>query len=97
MLTLLNNSRPLPSSLLLTALVEVGGYNALLAKYSSAVPSLVSSMDPVRYNISSHCYVPRPDAFNLFRDPTTGDLPWPGVVFGIAIVGGWYWCTDQVK
>uniref|UniRef100_A0A8C4I6X3 Sodium/glucose cotransporter 2 n=1 Tax=Dicentrarchus labrax TaxID=13489 RepID=A0A8C4I6X3_DICLA len=49
-----------------------------------------------RYNISPHCYTPRQDAFNLLRDPTTGDLPWPGVIFGIAIVGGWYWCTDQV-
>lgn len=79
------------------AFSEVGGYNALLAKYSSATPANFSSMDPERYNISSHCYTPRPDAFNLLRDPTTGDLPWPGVVFGIAIVGGWYWCTDQVN
>uniref|UniRef100_A0A8C4I6D0 Sodium/glucose cotransporter 2 n=1 Tax=Dicentrarchus labrax TaxID=13489 RepID=A0A8C4I6D0_DICLA len=76
--------------------VQVGGYSALLAKYSSATPSNFSSMDPQRYNISPHCYTPRQDAFNLLRDPTTGDLPWPGVIFGIAIVGGWYWCTDQV-
>uniref|UniRef100_A0A8D0A6Z1 Sodium/glucose cotransporter 2 n=1 Tax=Sander lucioperca TaxID=283035 RepID=A0A8D0A6Z1_SANLU len=63
---------------------EVGGYSALLAKYSS------------RYNISPHCYTPRQDAFSMLRHPTTGDLPWPGVLFGIAIVGGWYWCSDQV-
>uniref|UniRef100_A0A671UAN6 Sodium/glucose cotransporter 2 n=1 Tax=Sparus aurata TaxID=8175 RepID=A0A671UAN6_SPAAU len=75
---------------------EVGGYSALVVKYSSAIPSNFSSMDPRRYNISPDCYTPRPDAFSLLRDPTTGDLPWPGVVFGIAIVGGWYWCTDQV-
>ncbi|KAM3616844.1 uncharacterized protein V6R79_024431 [Siganus canaliculatus] len=75
---------------------EVGGYNALLEKYSSAIPSHVSSMDPQRYNISSQCYTPRQDAFNLLRDPFTGDLPWPGALFGIAIVGGWYWCSDQV-
>ncbi|XP_069552676.1 sodium/glucose cotransporter 2 [Brachyistius frenatus] len=75
---------------------KVGGYSALLAKYSSAMPRNISSMDPERYNISPQCYTPRQDAFNLLRDPTTGDLPWPGVVFGIAIVGGWYWCTDQV-
>uniref|UniRef100_A0AAQ6A8A6 Sodium/glucose cotransporter 2 n=1 Tax=Amphiprion ocellaris TaxID=80972 RepID=A0AAQ6A8A6_AMPOC len=75
---------------------EVGGYSALVAKYSSAVPRNVTSLDPQRYNISSKCYFPRQDAFSLLRDPTTGDLPWPGVLFGIAIVGGWYWCTDQV-
>ncbi|XP_069391135.1 sodium/glucose cotransporter 2-like isoform X4 [Paralichthys olivaceus] len=75
---------------------KVGGYSSLLAKYSSAMPRNFSSMDPQRYNISSLCYTPRQDAFNLLRDPTKGDLPWPGVLFGIAIVGGWYWCTDQV-
>uniref|UniRef100_A0A671UAU4 Sodium/glucose cotransporter 2 n=1 Tax=Sparus aurata TaxID=8175 RepID=A0A671UAU4_SPAAU len=83
-------------SLSLQAFAEVGGYSALVVKYSSAIPSNFSSMDPRRYNISPDCYTPRPDAFSLLRDPTTGDLPWPGVVFGIAIVGGWYWCTDQV-
>uniref|UniRef100_A0A8B9GVP2 Sodium/glucose cotransporter 2 n=1 Tax=Astyanax mexicanus TaxID=7994 RepID=A0A8B9GVP2_ASTMX len=77
---------------------EVGGYSTLLEKYSSALPSpsLRLSPSPHLYNISSACYTPRQDAFNLLRDPVTGDLPWPGVVFGIAIVGGWYWCTDQV-
>ncbi|KAA8593783.1 hypothetical protein FQN60_004617 [Etheostoma spectabile] len=65
---------------------EVGGYSALLAKYSSAMPSNFSSMDPQRYNISPHCYTPRQDAFSMLRHPTTGDLPWPGVLFGIAIV-----------
>ncbi|XP_071393013.1 sodium/glucose cotransporter 2 isoform X1 [Centroberyx affinis] len=75
---------------------EVGGYSALLASYSSAMPGATSSLDPQRYNISPQCYTPRQDAFSLLRDPATGDLPWPGVLFGIAIVGGWYWCTDQV-
>uniref|UniRef100_A0A4W6DK49 Sodium/glucose cotransporter 2 n=1 Tax=Lates calcarifer TaxID=8187 RepID=A0A4W6DK49_LATCA len=75
---------------------EVGGYSTLLDKYHSATPRNFSSMDPQRYNISPQCYTPRPDAFSLLRDSTTGDLPWPGVLFGIAIVGGWYWCTDQV-
>ncbi|KAF0030703.1 hypothetical protein F2P81_017434 [Scophthalmus maximus] len=79
-----------------TAFAKVGGYSSLVARYSSAMPRNFTSMDPQRYNISSHCYTPRPDAFSLLRDATTGDLPWPGVLFGIAIVGGWYWCTDQV-
>ncbi|XP_069044532.1 sodium/glucose cotransporter 2 [Lepisosteus oculatus] len=78
------------------AFAEVGGYSALLDRYSSALPSLVQSADPARYNISASCYTPRADAFNLLRDPLTGDLPWPGVLLGIAIVGAWYWCTDQV-
>ncbi|CAL8360618.1 unnamed protein product [Merluccius merluccius] len=75
---------------------KVGGYAALMARYSTALPNATESQDPQRYNISAQCYTPRPDAFNLLRDPVEGDLPWPGVLFGIAIVGGWYWCTDQV-
>ncbi|CAM4551498.1 unnamed protein product [Leuciscus chuanchicus] len=75
---------------------EVGGYSALLEKYSSSLPSQRISLYPLEYNISEHCYTPREDAFHLLRDPTTGDLPWPGVLFGIAIIGSWYWCTDQV-
>ncbi|XP_064840589.1 sodium/glucose cotransporter 2-like isoform X4 [Oncorhynchus masou masou] len=78
------------------AFFEVGGYNALLEKYKLALPSANQSLEPQRYNISPQCFTPRDDAFQLLRDPVTGDLPWPGVLFGIAIVGGWYWCTDQV-
>uniref|UniRef100_A0A8C5AWB9 Solute carrier family 5 member 2 n=1 Tax=Gadus morhua TaxID=8049 RepID=A0A8C5AWB9_GADMO len=78
------------------SLSKVGGYAALLARYSTALPNATESLDPQRYNISARCYTPRPDAFQLLRDPVEGDLPWPGVLFGIAIVGGWYWCTDQV-
>ncbi|XP_038129072.1 sodium/glucose cotransporter 2 isoform X2 [Cyprinodon tularosa] len=75
---------------------EIGGYGALLEKYSSAIPSNISSLDIQRYNISPQCYTPRQDAFSLLRDPTAGDLPWPGVVFGMTIGGIWYWCSDQV-
>lgn len=82
---------------LLAAFAEVGGYNALVAKYSSALPANFTSLDPQRYNISPQCYTPRADAFSLLRDTSTGDLPWPGVLFGIAILGGWYWCSDQVR
>ncbi|KAJ8369074.1 hypothetical protein SKAU_G00091020 [Synaphobranchus kaupii] len=78
------------------AFVEVGGYGALLERYPSSLPTARMSSDPQRYNISEHCYTPRADAFQLLRDPVYGDLPWPGVLFGIAIVGSWYWCTDQV-
>ncbi|MED6273685.1 Sodium/nucleoside cotransporter [Characodon lateralis] len=75
---------------------KIGGYSALLTKYSSAIPSNFSSLDTQRYNISSQCYTPRQDAFSLLRDSTAGDLPWPGVVFGMTIGGIWYWCSDQV-
>ncbi|KAM9452914.1 LOW QUALITY PROTEIN: sodium/glucose cotransporter 2 [Salvelinus alpinus] len=64
--------------------------------YRLALPSTYQSLEHQLYNISPQCFTPEDDAFQLLRDPVTGDLPWPGVLFGIAIVGGWYWCTDQV-
>ncbi|OWK60235.1 Sodium/glucose cotransporter 1 [Lonchura striata] len=77
----------------ITAFAEVGGYEAFMQKYMAAIPSNVSyggtAVDPA-------CYTPRRDAFHIFRDASSGDLPWPGLVFGLSILAMWYWCTDQV-
>ncbi|MEM1218062.1 MAG: sodium:solute symporter [Bacteroidota bacterium] len=35
------------------------------------------------------------DHFNMWRPATDKEFPWTGMVFGGAIVGIWYWCTDQ--
>jgi len=32
---------------------------------------------------------------NLIRSNQDKDFPWLGVAFGSAIIGFWYWCTDQ--
>ena len=32
---------------------------------------------------------------SLIRDKADPDFPWTGVIFGSAIIGFWYWCTDQ--
>uniref|UniRef100_UPI00398F1B94 sodium/glucose cotransporter 1 n=1 Tax=Pristiophorus japonicus TaxID=55135 RepID=UPI00398F1B94 len=72
---------------------EVGGYDAMREKYMNAITS--QTTDPV-LNISAACYTPRPDSFHLFRSPLTGDIPWPGLIFGLTILAIWYWCTDQV-
>nr|XP_057920376.1 sodium/glucose cotransporter 1 [Doryrhamphus excisus] len=68
---------------------EVGGYENFQEGYMTAVPSITA-------NFSKSCYEPRQDSFHIFRDPITGDLPWPGLVFGLTIQATWYWCTDQV-
>jgi len=31
----------------------------------------------------------------LIRSPKDPDYPWTGVILGSAIIGFWYWCTDQ--
>ncbi|HNR07514.1 MAG TPA: sodium:solute symporter [Saprospiraceae bacterium] len=33
--------------------------------------------------------------FNMWRPSSDPNFPWTGLVFGGAIVGTWYWCTDQ--
>ncbi|OBS57031.1 hypothetical protein A6R68_11844, partial [Neotoma lepida] len=40
--------------------------------------------------------IPRPDAFHVLRDPVNGDIPWPGLIFGLTVLATWCWCTDQV-
>ncbi|KAG8521246.1 Solute carrier family 5 member 4, partial [Galemys pyrenaicus] len=75
------------------AFAEVGGYESFTEKYMNSIPSVVEGDN---LTISSKCYTPQEDAFHIFRDPLTGDIPWPGLIFGNTLVAMWYWCTDQV-
>ncbi|XP_036450499.1 sodium/glucose cotransporter 1 [Colossoma macropomum] len=68
---------------------KVGGYDNFQDLYMEAIPTVVT-------NVSADCYTPRADSFHIFRDAVTGDLPWPGLIFGLTIQAAWYWCTDQV-
>lgn len=76
-----------------SAFAEVGGYEAFMQKYMEAIPSNISYGNTL---VDPKCYTPREDAFHIFRDAVTGDLPWPGIIFGLSIIAMWYWCTDQV-
>jgi hypothetical protein len=44
----------------------------------------------------TQCGHPRNDAFVMLRDPVTGDIPWPGFIFGQFPSSTWYWCADQM-
>uniref|UniRef100_K7G1G8 Sodium/mannose cotransporter SLC5A10 n=1 Tax=Pelodiscus sinensis TaxID=13735 RepID=K7G1G8_PELSI len=67
---------------------HIGGYQNLEEAYLKAVPAkIIPNMT---------CHLPRADAMHLFRDPVSGDLPWPGMTFGLSVLATWYWCTDQV-
>lgn len=71
----------------------MGGYEAFMTKYMNAIPSVITDGNST---IDQKCYTPRADSFHIFRDPIKGDLPWPGLIFGLSILALWYWCTDQV-
>ncbi|XP_070255380.1 sodium/glucose cotransporter 1-like [Myotis yumanensis] len=75
------------------AFKEVGGYQELLHKYPNAKPSIIQEGN---WTAPPACYLPREDSFHIFRNAITGDLPWPGVVFGIPILSIYYWCSDQI-
>ncbi|XP_036024126.1 solute carrier family 5 member 4-like [Onychomys torridus] len=75
------------------AFAEVGGYESFTEKYMNAIPSVIEGDN---LTISPKCYTPQPDSFHIFRDPITGDIPWPGLIFGMTILAIWYWCADQV-
>ncbi|XP_036135476.1 sodium/myo-inositol cotransporter 2 [Molossus molossus] len=66
----------------------VGGLEGLMEKYFLALATNRTE--------NSSCGLPREDAFHIFRDPLTSDLPWPGILFGMSVPSLWYWCTDQV-
>ena len=65
-----------------------------MTKYMNAIPTVTSYGNTT---IKAECYTPRADSFHIFRDPLKGDLPWPGLIFGLTIISLWYWCTDQVR
>ncbi|XP_030639646.1 sodium/glucose cotransporter 4-like [Chanos chanos] len=67
---------------------KVGWYEGLLEKYENAMPALTVP--------NTTCHIPRSDAFHMLRDPITGDLPWPALIFGLTILATWAWCTDQI-
>ncbi|XP_069837676.1 sodium/glucose cotransporter 4-like [Dendropsophus ebraccatus] len=74
--------------LMFMAFAEIGWYPGLVEKYMQAIPNVTVP--------NTTCHLPRADAFHMFRDPITGDLPWPGLIFGLTILATWVWCTDQV-
>jgi len=48
-------------------------------------------MEICRANITVH----GDSMTSLMRSPKDPDFPWTGVILGSAIIGFWYWCTDQ--
>lgn len=73
----------------LIAFDKVGWYEGMVDQYEKAVPTITVP--------NTTCHLPRADALHMFRDPVTGDLPWPGLIFGLTVLATWVWCTDQVN
>ncbi|KAL3866751.1 hypothetical protein ACJMK2_044027 [Sinanodonta woodiana] len=74
--------------LMVISFVRVGGMSKLYTDFPKAIPSNLLN--------GSDCGIPTDEAFHLLRSADSGDLPWPGNVFGITILSAWYFCSDQV-
>ncbi|XP_076472931.1 sodium/glucose cotransporter 4-like [Babylonia areolata] len=82
--------------LMIMSFIKVGGYEMLRKKYFEAYPNTtLVNWDNGSYPYTK-CGIPPENSWNLIRSPEDGDLPWPGVMFGLTISSVWYWCSDQV-
>ncbi|XP_004716425.1 sodium/glucose cotransporter 1-like [Echinops telfairi] len=79
--------------LMIFAFKDVGGYQGLRRSYPNAIPSIISEGN---WTARPECYTPRPDSFHIFRHAIHGDLPWPGIVFGLSTLTLYSCCIDQV-
>lgn len=75
-------------TLMFIAFSQVGWYEGLVSSYMSSIPSVTVP--------NTSCHLPRADSFHMLRDAVSGDLPWPGLLFGLTVLATWVWCTDQV-
>ncbi|XP_038055283.1 sodium/glucose cotransporter 4-like isoform X2 [Patiria miniata] len=72
------------------AFIEIGGLENLYLKFMTSIPT------PTFLAGNTSCGIPTEESWHIFRDATTSDLPWPGVLFGIFLLSAWYFCTNQV-
>ncbi|KAK6194724.1 hypothetical protein SNE40_000302 [Patella caerulea] len=77
------------SYLAIASSIKVGGLEALFEKYMQAVPNITTCGNTTMG-------YPRDDSLHIFRDPSTGDIPWTGALFGLLPMAILAWCTDQV-
>lgn len=76
----------------LSAFAEIDwSLETLRLRFMSAIPNTTQ----VSGNTS--CGVPTEETWHIFRDAKTSDLPWPGSIFGTLVLGGYFWCTNQVR
>ena len=75
------------------ALVEVGGYDAMVSQFMQAA-SRDTYVKSYQHGNAS-CGFPPSDSFHVFRG-LDSSYPWPGLVLGLPVIGIFYWCTQQV-
>ncbi len=76
-------------AILVIGLSELGGWNNLMEIVRSTDVTYLNDAGEVIYRSTSDSMA------SLMRSPHDPNFPWTGVILGSAIIGFWYWCTDQ--
>ncbi|XP_041348144.1 sodium/glucose cotransporter 4-like [Gigantopelta aegis] len=84
--------------LMILSFIEVGGYEKVIKEFFEAWPNTTRQHygNPNDNYSYTECGIPPDNSMNLIRSPDDGNLPWPGIMFGLTISSVWYWCSDQV-
>ena len=75
--------------ILVVGLEQVGGWEALMEIIRGVPVSYANDAGAVVYQNANDSMA------SLIRSSEDPEFPWTGVLLGSAIIGFWYWCTDQ--
>ncbi len=76
-------------AILVIGLTQLGGWGNLMEIVRATDVTYLNDAGEVVYQSTSNSMA------NLMRSPGDPNFPWTGVILGSAIIGFWYWCTDQ--
>jgi SSS family solute:Na+ symporter len=76
-------------AILVIGLVQLGGWGNLMEIVRSTDATYLNEAGEVIYRSTTDSMA------DLIRSPQDPKYPWTGVLLGSAIIGFWYWCTDQ--
>ncbi len=76
-------------AILVIGLTQLGGWGNLMEIVRSTDTTYLNDAGEVIYRSTTD------SMGNLMRSASDPKYPWTGVILGSAIIGFWYWCTDQ--
>ena len=76
-------------AILVIGLTQLGGWANFMEIIQATDVSYLNDAGEVIYHSTTDSMA------SLMRSPGDPKYPWTGVILGSAIIGFWYWCTDQ--
>jgi SSS family solute:Na+ symporter len=76
-------------AIVVIGLTQLGGWHNLMEIVRATDVTYLNDAGEVIYRSTTD------NMASLIRSPHDPQYPWTGVILGSAIIGFWYWCTDQ--